>query len=70
MTRQITRYPLNLAALDDVARDGSYQLVSDGQQFTCARWDGAAFVFPDKSPIQFVADRYYIPGHSIPGQPA
>lgn len=50
---------LALTPLDDAARDGRYQLVSDGETFSLARWDGAAFVFSSGRPVVIEATHYH-----------
>lgn len=50
---------LNLTPLDEVARDGRFHLVSDGETFSLARWDGQAFVFGSGHPIVIEATHYH-----------
>lgn len=57
--------PLPMRPIDDAARDGRFQIVSDGAQFAVARWNGEAFVFAGigAADIGFVAHSYYRPAH-------
>jgi hypothetical protein len=50
---------LVLSPLDDAARDGRFQLVSDGKSFSLARWDGETFVFGSGRPIVIEATHYH-----------
>lgn len=46
------KLPFELRPLDDAVRDGSSCMVSDGQQFAVARWDGEGWVFPAAGGMQ------------------
>ena len=53
----------HLPPIDRSARDGRYRLVTDGDRFAAARWQGGhdetgAWIFPNGQPIAFTPDRY------------
>lgn len=45
--------------LDAAARDGELCLVSDGQHFATAKWDGERFRFPSGAKVPFVPVGYH-----------
>lgn len=52
---------LPLQPIDDSARDGRFQIVSDGVAFSVARWTREGFVFSGGEPIAHAATHYYRP---------
>lgn len=63
MANRAPAKPLPMRPIDDDARDGRFQIVSDGEQFAVARWNGEAFVFAGAgaADIGFCPIGYYRP---------
>lgn len=49
---------LELRLLDADAKNGRYQLVSDGTVFALARWKDGEFTYPGGEPIEFPVTHY------------
>jgi putative heme iron utilization protein len=55
-------HKLPLRPIDETARNGRYQLVSDGVRFAVARWRDGVFEFSNDLPIGFEPHGYYVAG--------
>ncbi len=49
---------LELQLLDAEAKNGRYQIVSDGKVFALARWKEGEFAYPGGEPIEFPVTHY------------